>query len=449
MASLPVLTILEANQVSPPPATVVNKSLPLTFYDILFLDLPAVNNLYFYTLPLTKTHFIHTIVPTLKHSISITLQHFFPFAGNLFIFPSSTKKLPEIRYIDGDFVKFTIAECNLDFDHLTGNHPRNCDEFNLLIPQLEETTYKTSDYIKLATFSLQVTVFPSNGFSIGMARHHSLGDANTLFYFLKAWTSIARCGTNDAFLANGTLPMYDRLVNYPELDKSFLKYANIEAFFSQEYKPSNLSATDKVRATFVLTRTVIYRLKNRVLSQIPTTSSHISSFIVVCAYIWCCVAKTRNDEKQMFYIPIECRKRLDPPIPASYFGNCIRLCISIAKTSLITGNQGIINAAKILGDNLHKELAEKDQLVNDYSTFNFDEMPRSMISISGTSKFVFYDMDFGWGKPKKLELVSDGYGLNVSIYASKECNQDLEIGISLTVAEMQLFVHVFNEGLEL
>ncbi|XP_071709777.1 malonyl-coenzyme A:anthocyanin 3-O-glucoside-6''-O-malonyltransferase-like [Rutidosis leptorrhynchoides] len=448
MASLPILSVLEDTQVSPPPATIVDTSLTLTFFDFLFVSRPPIHYLYFYQLPLTKTQFVKTIVPNLKHSLSITLQHFFPFVGNLFIFPTSTKKLPEIRYVDGDFVKLTIAECNLDFDDLTGNHPRKCDMFHHLIPHFGQQFFKTSDYVKIATFSLQVTLFPNNGFSIGTTSHHSLGDASTQFYFLKAWITIARCGTNHTFLANGTLPVFDRLVNYPEVDKSFLKYAYVGSFFSQEYKPHNLSATDNVRATFVLTRTFIDRLKIWVVSQIPT-SSHISSFVVVCAYIWCCMAKIRNDEKQMFIVPLDCRKRLDPPIPTSYFGNCLRMSISIAKTSLLTGNEGIIAAAKILGENIHKELAEKDGLVKDYSTLNIDEMLKTIIAISGTPKLVFYDMDFGWGKPKKFEVVSIDYSLSVSIHACKECNQDLEIGVSLTAKEMEIFICVFKEGLEL
>lgn len=61
--------------------------------------------------------------------------------------------------------------------------------------------------------------------------HHSLCDASTGFCFLKAWMLIAQSGGSDElFLANGTLPVYDRLVKFPKLDESYLKYAKVETF---------------------------------------------------------------------------------------------------------------------------------------------------------------------------------------------------------------------------
>ncbi|KAL8238024.1 hypothetical protein R6Q59_019105 [Mikania micrantha] len=208
------LTILEESHVSPPPATTVCQSLRLTFYDILWLGIPdPIHALFFYHFPITKTHFTETIVPNLKQSLSITLQHFFPFAGKLIIFPTRSR-IPEIRYADGDLVDFTVAECDLDFNDLTGNHPRNCDKFYHFIPVLGSTA-KESDHVTIPVFAVQVTLFPNHGISIGMTNHHSLCDASSRFCFLKAWTAIAQTGSDDWFLANGTLPVYDRLVKYP------------------------------------------------------------------------------------------------------------------------------------------------------------------------------------------------------------------------------------------
>ncbi|XP_035841804.1 malonyl-coenzyme A:anthocyanin 3-O-glucoside-6''-O-malonyltransferase [Helianthus annuus] len=231
MDSVPTLTVLEQSQVSPPPATTCLQSLPLSFFDILWLIFrDPVHTLFFYDLPITKTQFTQTIVPNLKQSLSITLQHFFPFVGKLTIFPTSTRK-PEIRYVEGDSVKVTFTECNLDFNDLTGNHPRKCDKFYHLIPLLGcATKFSDGDCITMPVFSVQVTLFPNYGISIGMTNHHSLGDASTRFCFLKAWTSIAQFGSDDWFLANGTLPVYDRLAKYAKLDESYLKYAKVETF---------------------------------------------------------------------------------------------------------------------------------------------------------------------------------------------------------------------------
>ncbi|PWA48048.1 Chain A, Malonyl-coa [Artemisia annua] len=339
--------------------------------------------------------------------------------GKLIVYPTPTKK-PEICYVEGDSVAVTFAECNLDFNELTGNHPRNCEKFYHLVPTLGETT-RLSDCIKIALFSVQVTLFPNQGIAIGITNHHSLGDASTRFCFLNAWTSIARSGNDDeSFIANGDRPLYDRMANYPILDEPCLKRAKVESF-NEDYVTQSLAGP--------------------------------SDKLLACAYIWSCIAKSRNDELQLFGIPIDCRAHMKPPIPAAYFGNCVDGCMSIAKTNLLIGKEGFITAAKLLGENLHKTLADyKDGVLKDtMESFNdlvSEGMPTTMTWVSGTPKLRFYDMDFGWGKPKKLETVSIDYNGAISINSCKESNEDLEIGVCVPATQMEDFVRIFDDGLK-
>ncbi|GJZ30200.1 malonyl-coenzyme A:anthocyanin 3-O-glucoside-6''-O-malonyltransferase-like protein [Tanacetum coccineum] len=267
----------------------------------------------------------------------------------------------------GDSVALTFAECNLDFNELTGNHPRNCGKFYHLVPLLGDVT-KLSDYIKIPLFSVQVTLFPNQGIAIGITNHHSLGDASTRFCFLTAWTSIA-----------------------------------------------------------------------------PP---------VACAYIWSCIAKSRNDELILFGFPIDCRARMKPPIPAAYFGNCVGGCAAVAKTNLLIGEEVFITGAKLIGENLHKTLTDyKDGILKDVKE-SFNElvssvgMPITMTWVYGTPKLRFYDMDFGWGKPKKLETVSIDYNGAISINSCKKSDGDLEIGVCISATEMENFVQIFDNGLK-
>ncbi|KAM0006227.1 putative transferase [Helianthus debilis subsp. tardiflorus] len=444
MATLPILTILEKTRVSPPAATVGDSLLPLTYFDFLWLSQPPVQNIFFYELPITQTQFNETIIPNLKRSLSITLQHLYPFAGNLIVFHTSTQK-PEIRYVEGDSVAVTFTECNLDFKKLTGNHPRNCEMFDHLIPQLGEAN-KTSDSTKIPVFAVQVTFFPNSGISIGMTNHHCLGDASTRFLFLKAWTSTARFGLDKSFLADGTLPLYDRVVNNPKLDENFLKYAKVENF---EYQPTKLCGpTDRVRGTFILPRTMLNRLKNLVSTRLPTLP-YVSSFTVACAYMWSCIAKTREEELHLFSFTIDCRARMNPAIPAAYFGNCVGWCAVNVQSKQLMGKEGFVTAAKLIGENLHKTLNDKDGIVKERKSSEgsvSSGIPMTIIGVAGTPKLKFYDLDFGWGKPKKLETVSTG--LSFSINGSKENNEDLEIGISLPATHMESFVRIFEDGLK-
>nr|GEU72225.1 malonyl-coenzyme A:anthocyanin 3-O-glucoside-6''-O-malonyltransferase-like [Tanacetum cinerariifolium] len=304
--------------------------------------------------------------------------------------------MPEIRYVEGDCVAVTFAECNLDFNDLSGSHPRKCDKFYPLIPLLGSTN-KVNDYITLPVFAVQVTLFPNYGISIGMTNHHSLCDASTRFCFMKAWTTIARSGglNDQSLLKNETFPLYERVVQYPNLDQSYLKTAKVENF-NEAY-------------------------------QLPRLSGPIA-----CAYMWNCMVKLHNkDEIALFVFAIDCRSRMNPPIPATYFGNCLTSCMTTTRTNLINGKEGFVTAAKLIGENLNKILTDKNGVVKDIVPFADlfpDGMPTMKMGVTGNPKLKFYDLDFGFGKPKKHETVSIDYQYgSISMSASKESNEDMEI----------------------
>ncbi|KAF5755921.1 putative anthocyanin 6''-O-malonyltransferase [Helianthus annuus] len=291
-----MLNVLEKCRISPPPATVGDRSLPLTFLDAVWLLFFPVHQVFFYDFPHPTSYFLETIVPKLKHSLSITLQHFFPFAGNLVVYPNqkhlSNAKRPEIRHVEGDSVMLTFAESSLDFDDLTGNHVRESHKFYPLIPGLGQPS-KVSNYVTIPLFTVQVTIFPNKGIAMGLTNHHCLCDATTRFNFLNAWTSIAKHGTDELFVASGSLPFYERVIKYPEsLDEIYFNQPGIE-IIDEGYKlPQLVSDTDKARATLVLTQAHISWLKKWLLTQLPILE-YVSSFSVACAYVWSCIAKSR------------------------------------------------------------------------------------------------------------------------------------------------------------
>ena len=89
-------------------------------------------------------------------------------------------------------------------------------------------------------------------------------------------------------------------------------------------------AADKVRATFVLGRAHVERLKHLVTAQCMKGSDseqlHVPTFVVTCALIWVSLIKTQesvitnlsdddNDKFYYFLFPFDCRNRLELSIP--------------------------------------------------------------------------------------------------------------------------------------
>ncbi|GJZ27425.1 malonyl-coenzyme A:anthocyanin 3-O-glucoside-6''-O-malonyltransferase-like protein [Tanacetum coccineum] len=245
-----------------------------------------------------------------------------------------------------------------------------------------------------------------------------------------AWTSIAKYGASELFLARGLLPSYDRVIIYPNcLDEMLLKLPQIKDI-DENYKTPELVdlQSNRVRATFVLTRANINWLKKWLLVQHPELE-YVSSFVVGCAYVWTCIAKSRvhvegkkgEYEVERFLCSMNWRSRLDPPVPQTYFGNCVWAATAQTQTTILTGDKG-------------------------FPTAGFLSIPT--IGVAGTPKLNVYDVDFGWGKPKKYEVISLDYNDSISANASKDSPEELEIGLCLPPKQMDVFLTISRNELE-
>ncbi|KAK9137143.1 hypothetical protein Sjap_007737 [Stephania japonica] len=119
---------------------------------------------------------------------------------------------------------------------------------------------------------------------------------------------------------------------------------------------------DQAVATFVLTRSDIERLRKSWTSMALSTNSittgalqYPSRFELACAYVLVCLAKSPNktsdhdnEEITSLVFPVDCRARLDPPIPATYFGNCFVGVEVSAKKRDIVGEDGIARKVKFM-----------------------------------------------------------------------------------------------------
>ncbi|KAJ0041803.1 hypothetical protein Pint_19052 [Pistacia integerrima] len=139
-----------------------------------------VEHLYFYQITDLTPHFFNSVIlPKLKHSLSLTLLHYLPLSGSL-IWPPEVKK-PYIYYSPNDGVIVTVVESIADFNSLSGNGVHEVVDLHPLIPQL-----LTSDD-KAAMIAIQITLFSSQGFSIGITTHHAIFDGKSSTTFIKSW----------------------------------------------------------------------------------------------------------------------------------------------------------------------------------------------------------------------------------------------------------------------
>lgn len=365
-----------------------------------------------------------------------------------------------------DSVSLTVAECAKDITYLSGNHARKTHESYPLVPKLGDIGKDSPahDYIKVPVLAIQVTLFPNRGICIGVTNHHAACDGKVGANFVKAWASITKFGSDTAFVASGSLPVFDRSVIKDPNCLETLRWGEISRTRIQESQPRHVSTStctdDKVRASFILTRDQINKVKKSILVLHGRTFSHLSSFTIVCGLVWACLTKERDaigmyklgvDEREQFVCAADCRARLDPPVPTSYSGNCLVPCIvTVEERNQLLGEEGVFNAIELIGGAIQKRFYSKDQ-----SLYNGAELwgkeisfgPPTVLGVAGSPKFNIYEADFGWGQPNKYEIVSIDYNGAMSLSECKESKDDVQIGLSLPKIQMDVFEDIFNKEL--
>ncbi|KAL4369042.1 hypothetical protein GQ457_05G028500 [Hibiscus cannabinus] len=455
------MKILESTRVTPSPNSPIasaDLSLPLTFFDLFWLKLPPVERLFFYPLNgLTLPRFNSEILPKLKQSLSLTLLHFLPLAGNL-KWPSNSPK-PIISYTPSDGVPLTVAQSDADFDLLSGNGVYEAVELHPLTPVLI-----TSDD-SASTIALQITLFPNTGFCVGIVAHHAVLDGKTTTMFIKSWAYICKQGnTENSSLPPELTPVLDRSVlrDPGGVDMLYLKtwFDSMGSDSDTDKKslkilPNKGEAESLVRATVEITREDLKKLRESVLSKLPDTGKdlHLSTFVLTYAYIATCIVRSRGgngDRDVAFGFAIDCRPRLDPPVPGNYFGSCNTMTGEFAKARDFLDENGFVFGAQKVSD-LVKQVKEKGVLEGIETKLSlvlnigveFATKSLQLISVAGSPGFGVYGSDFGWGKPVKVVVVSIDKNGAVSLAESRDGSRGVEVGLALKIQEMEKFSSLF------
>ncbi|CAH2060987.1 unnamed protein product [Thlaspi arvense] len=243
-------------------------------------------------------------------------------------------------------------------------------------------------------------------------------DGKTVVKFLKSWAHISKYGT---------MPQ--------DFDSPML------LDHKNPYAPSAKEIDDVVRFTFELTLKNVKKLKERAKSESTRSDLHLSTFVVTYTYVLTCVVKTRGGDANQpvpFVYNADFRERLDPPVPMTYFGNCVMpINFSGYKVETFLGEDGFVNGVKILSDwisDLSSRGAESIWELHEEG-LKVMELGTPKLAVIGSNKCGIYGSDFGWGRPVHTENISVSENLLISMSET----WDVEIGICLKKCEMDVF----------
>ncbi|KAL1188865.1 Coumaroyl-CoA:anthocyanidin 3-O-glucoside-6''-O-coumaroyltransferase 1 [Cardamine amara subsp. amara] len=436
MAHLQPPNIIETCHISPKNGTVPSTTLPLTFFDAPWLTLPLAESIFFFSYPNSTQRFLKDFVPNLKQSLSITLQHFFPYAESI----------------------------GTDFDKLKTDSPKDIRVLHGVLPKLPPPHVSPEGIQMRPIMAMQVTIFPGAGICIGNASTHVVSDGVTFGHFMKYWMSLTKSNAKDPATLLLPAPPIHSCRNMIK-DPGEVATGHLERFWSQNTgkNGSHSAPENMLRATFTMSGNQIDKLKSWVTEQ-SENQSPVSTFVVTLAFIWVSLIKTLvqksdteaedEDKHEVFHllINVDCRTRLKyaEPIPTTYFGNCMAPGIVSVKKLDLLGQKGIFAASDAIAARV-KDMLSSD-LLKTAPTWGQGVrkwvMSRFPISIAGAPKLGFYDMDFGLGKPCKTEIVHIETGGSIAISESRDVSNGIEIGIALQKKKMETFDIILQQGIK-
>ena len=141
--------------------------------------------------------------------------------------------------------------------------------------------------------------------------------------------------------------------------------------------------------------------------------------------------KSDENAAELFIIPADARGRKDPAIPENYFGNCIVSSVARVERGKLAAEDGFAAAAEAIGAEIEGKLKNRDEILRGAENWMSDIFKcfgKSVLGVSGSPRFVLLKADFGWGKARKLEVLSiDGENYSMSLCSSSDFNGGFEV----------------------
>ncbi|XP_031286501.1 salutaridinol 7-O-acetyltransferase-like [Pistacia vera] len=346
----------------------------------------------------------------LKHSLSQTLTHYYPFAG----------RVKDAFSIDCDDSGVTFVEAQV-----AGNMSEVLKQ-----PEMEllEQLLPCKLDAKLSTLVVvQVSYFGCNGVAICVYFSHVIADATAAANFVKNWAAVASCGSIDIkdviFDSTSIFPPQDVL----DITKSVFK--------------KHWSNTEVTAKSFLFDAPKIAALREELSNgegvDRPTRFEAVTTLIL--SAVMAAAARETNELTSSFLaalIPVNLRKRINPPLPQQCIGSlCATTTVSCPIQQKLDHKslEGKVHESiGMMDDNFVRNVYGGDEFLNFFRNAAEGFAKSMVFMITSWCKLPCFEADFGWGKPKwvattvrddKVAMLldtCDGEGIEAWVGLSKE-----------------------------
>ncbi|KAJ4826333.1 hypothetical protein Tsubulata_036914 [Turnera subulata] len=418
-----------------PQHTIEEASRPyyLSAWDLVMLSMHYIQKGLLFTKPPPEEDFkVVDFLEKLKHSLSLTLVHFYPLAGRLATSKADDPDSSYVVYVDcnnSPGARFIHAAIDMTMaDILTPTY------VPLVVQSFfdHDRSLNHDGHVK-SLLSVQVTEL-IDGIFVGCSMNHCLGDGASFWHFLNTWSEIFQAqGGNNNFSVSRRPVMeswfpegYGPILSLP--------YTHPDQFLAR-YEAPPLK-----ERMFHFSSESIAKLKAKANAE--SNTDKISSFQSLSALVWRCITRARHlphDQTTNCRMAANNRSRLNPPLSPEYFGNCVQGV-----------RAGFTTAGELLDHNLgwaawmlHQGVADQDEKrvrewldwwLKAHFIYQLGPMfdPDHSVMIGSSPRFNKYGIEFGLGKAVALRSgYANKFSGKVSAYPGHEGGGSVDLEICL------------------
>lgn len=276
---------------------------------------------------------------------------------------------------------------------------------------------------------------------MGCAFNHAILDGTSTWHFMSSWAQICSGATSVS-----VPPFLERTKarnTRVKLDLSLPPepHANGKANGDAKQDPPLLR-----ERMFRFSESAVQKIKSKVNAKDPADGSKpFSTFQSLAAHVWRHVTLARNlkpEDYTVFTIFADCRKRVDPQMPESYFGNLIQAIFTVTAAGLLLANPPEFAASTVQKTIESHDAKAIDARNKDWEAapkiFQFKDAGVNCVAVGSSPRFKVYDVDFGWGKPEGVRSGSNNrFDGMVYLYPGKSGGGSIDVEISLEAAVME------------
>ncbi|KAH9771271.1 Hydroxycinnamoyltransferase13 [Citrus sinensis] len=379
-------------------------------------------------------------VKVIREAVAQTLVSYYPFAGRLREGPN--RKL--MVDCTGEGVLFIEADADVTLEQFG-------DALQPPFPGLEELLFDvpgSAGVLNCPLLLIQVTRLKCGGFIFALRLNHTMGDAAGLVQFMSAVGELAR-----GLQAPTVPPVWERHVlnarDPPRVTCTHHEYDEVA-----DTKNTIIPLDDMSHRSFFFGPQEVSAIR-RIL---PQHLRRCSAFEILTACLFRCrtiaLQPDPNEEMRIICI-VNARSKINPPLPAGYYGNGFAFPVAITTAEKLSKNP--------LGFALELVRKAKNDVNDEYMRSLEDLMVikgrphfavvRSYL-VSDVTRAGFGDVDFGWGKPVYGGPAKGGVGAIPGVasfyipFRNKKGEEGIVVPVCLPAPAMARFVEELEKTLK-